>query len=213
MKRVLEQAITVVLATSALVLTGMVVWDRYLAPPTSMRDSIKVPNWEDLAEVGHALGSRDSPIKVVEFADFQCPACRAAHTVLKTLLAENDDVVLIYRHFPIETLHPHAFAAALAAECAAAQEAFEPFYHVAYERQTELGTIAWDELASQAGVQDLDAFADCVLGLRARRVVERDLEDAEKIGVSGTPTFVVNGRAFSGTPGVAEWRQIVEAAR
>ena len=145
----------------------------------------------------HVLGNPDAPVTVIEYGDFECPYCAAAAPVLRRLVEESDGRVrLVFRHFPVASVHPHALTAALAAEAAAAQGAFWPMHDLLFARQDRLGDVA------------LRAYADS-LGLDGSRVVgEPAQEFAGKVmadfqlgledEVAGTPTVIVDGRPFSG---------------
>ncbi len=142
-------------------------------------------------------GSSDAPIVIVEFSDFQCPYC-SRHTlttqpVLDQEFIEKGEVMWVFKHFPIQNIHPFAFAASVAAECAAEQEAFWQFHHRLFV-DMELwarpdNSSYFMELAAEYEL-DTDAFATCVSADGSAQAVQSDMQDGAPF-VRGTPTFVV----------------------
>lgn len=161
-------------------------------------DLVEVPNWPVIASGGHELGPPDAPVRIVEFSDFQCPYCARIQPLLKDAVQRHwPRVTVVYRHFPLEKIHPHALGAALASECAAEQGRFREYHDTLFERQDEIGTITWSEIAIAAGVSDTALFATCVNERRHQGRVTADVNAAALAGVRGTPTLVINGRVVA----------------
>jgi protein-disulfide isomerase len=138
-------------------------------------------------------GNQTASVTVVEFTDYQCPSCAAAHPVLDRLIAEmGDRVRFVVRDFPLAQ-HKDAFKAAEAAEAAREQGKYWDYVAVLYRNQSALGA---DKLKQYAGVLGLDrAKFDAALDSgKFAEQVRRDILDGQKVGVSGTPTLFVNGR-------------------
>ncbi|HEY9402858.1 MAG TPA: thioredoxin domain-containing protein [Pyrinomonadaceae bacterium] len=138
-------------------------------------------------------GNPAAPVTIVEFTDFQCPSCAGAHPVLEKLVAEyGDRVRLVVRDFPLE-IHEHAAKAAEAAEAARAQGKYWEYAGLLFANQKALSVDKLKEYATQVGLdrQKFDAALDS--GQMADKV-QRDLMDGIRLGVSGTPSFFVNGR-------------------
>jgi protein-disulfide isomerase len=150
-----------------------------------------------------ALGPADAPVTLVEFADFQCPACRQLHDGLKPLLARYPQVRLVFKDFPISQIHPWARTAALAGRCVYMQtpSAFWKFYDSVYENQKDISPEnAWEkalEYASQAGVNP-EGMKTCMAGPEAAQAVDKSLQLGQELAVSSTPTVFVNGRRAVG---------------
>lgn len=148
----------------------------------------------------HVLGEPGSSgVTFVEFLDFECEGCRAAYPFVEELRATYaGEVTFVVRYFPMPG-HRNARPAALAAEAAARQDAFEPMYHRMYETQPSWGESRDDRSAVFAGLADdlgLDPEqfdADVADPATAARV-QRDVDDGFALGVAGTPTFFVDGR-------------------
>lgn len=174
-------------------LIAVVVIRREFFPP-SPRDAVRVSGWEELAAGRNRTGPADASVTIVEFADFQCPACRYYNLGYVRSLLERfpDDVALVHRHLPLGG-HEHAYPAARAAECAADQNAFRRFAGLLYAKQDSLGIKAFEDFAAESGVVDISAFRECVSHSERVAAVDADIELAERIKADGTPTFVING--------------------
>jgi protein-disulfide isomerase len=213
--------VATIAATCALVVTIAVVRRELFseAPsfmPRSVRDYSPVPveDWDILRTGGQRIGSEDPVLTIVEFADYQCPACRRFHLeALSPLLKQfSDDVLLIFRHWPLP-YHPHAYAAARSAECAAAQGRFGPMTDILYQRQDSIGVSALRTFAEAAGVPDLTAFDACTAARDSLDTVNRDMELALRLGGTGTPTLIMNGQFLRYVPDSAGLVAILEQAR
>lgn len=160
----------------------------------------------------HVRGPRTASVTVVEYGDFECPYCGRAEPVVRELLAGAGDVSYVWRHLPLNDVHPHAQLAAEAAEAAAEQGAFWRMRDVLLAHQGELRP---QELLRHAGELGLDTERfqrDLGAHAVAARVAE-DVESADLSGVAGTPTFFVNGRLHRGPYDLAGLTEAVRAAR
>jgi protein-disulfide isomerase len=146
----------------------------------------------------HVRGPEDAAVTLVEYGDYQCPYCGAAHPAVKELLElEPDTVRFVFRHFPITTLHPLAETAAEAAEAAGAQGKFWPMHDWIYEHQDRLALDDLLAAAMRLGL-DAEAFAADVAGHRHERKIREDFMSGVRSGVNGTPTFFINGVRHDG---------------
>ena len=148
-------------------------------------------------ERDHIRGAPDAPVTVVEYGDFECPYCGRAEPAIRELLQDFADVRYVWRHLPLSDVHPHAELAALASEAAAAQGAFWPMHDLLLMHQGALEYTDLEAYAQQLGLDGGRFAEDLNFGRGARRIVE-DVEGADLSGVSGTPTFFVNGRRHYG---------------
>lgn len=166
-----------------------------------------VPNWRQLAAVGHTRGSASAPVRVVLFADYQCGGCAALHQLL-AYAADSmpNQLQVVTRHFPL-SIHAHARAAANAAECAAEQGRFAAFEDVAYQWQDSIGVAAWASFAVRAGVRDTADYNGCVASNRHRDTIERDRLAALALKLAGTPVYIVNGQPYFGAPSLLNLTQ------
>jgi protein-disulfide isomerase len=170
-----------------------------LAPPLADVDT------ENAAAVE---GRRDAPIQLVEFADYQCPYCQKANPDLLKLAEEyKDKVALIYKDFPLP-MHPHAEKAAEAARCAGEQGKFWEYHNLLF-KDNKLEVPA---LKQQAQVLNLDStkFDKCLDSGEEASRVKKDQEEGAKLGLSGTPSFFINGHFFSGAMDYTTLHQMIE---
>jgi protein-disulfide isomerase len=146
----------------------------------------------------HIRGPRKAPVTLVEYGDFECPHCGQAHPVVEAVRRRlGDQMRFVYRHFPLVNAHPHAEAAAEAAEAAGAQHRFWEMHDLLFEHQDMLEDR--DLLAyAQAIPLDIPRFvAEVGGGIYAPRVHE-DFLSGVRSGVNGTPTFFINGARYDG---------------
>jgi protein-disulfide isomerase len=159
--------------------------------------------------VGFARGAREAPVTIVEFSDFQCPYCRSVVPTLKQVAARYPDRVRwVFRDFPLESIHPEAPLAHEAARCAGDQDKFWPYHDLLFE-QTNLAPAALKQYAAQVGL-DAGAFEQCLDSRRHRAAVAADVQAGQRLGVTGTPTFFVNGRPLVGNLPLAEFQRVIE---
>jgi protein-disulfide isomerase len=161
----------------------------------------------------HVIGPESANVTLVEYGDYECPYCGAAHPVVKEVIAEaGDDLRFAFRHFPLTQVHPHAFDAALAAEAAAAQGRFWEMHDLLFEHQDMLDARGLLALA-QALDLDLERFAGDLEARSHEEKVRGDFLSGVRSGVNGTPTFFVNGVRHNGGWDLPSLLGAVEAAR
>ncbi len=161
----------------------------------------------------HIRGPDDAPVTMVEYGDFECPYCGRAEPVVRELLAgAGGDIRYVWRHLPLEHVHPHAAFAAEAAEAAAEQGAFWEMHDLLLDHQDHL--LGRDLLgyAEQLGL-DVDRFRRDLKEHRMASRVAEDVQSAELSGVSGTPTFFVNGRRHYGAYDIDTLKAAVKTAK
>ena len=150
-------------------------------------------------ETDHVLGPAEAPVTLVEYGDFQCPHCRAAHFYLKNVLAVmGDDMRFVFRHMPLTQIHPMAQLAAEAAEAAAAQDMFWPMHDLIYENQDLLSPVLLTRLGQRLGL-DMQRFTDDVASHRFLPEVKAHFMSAVRSGAAGTPSFFINGEPYEGS--------------
>jgi Na+/H+ antiporter NhaA len=160
----------------------------------------------------HIRGPVHAPVTLVEYGDFECPHCGMAEQVVRELLAGSGDVRYVWRHLPLTDVHPNAQLAAEASEAAGAQGRFWDMYDLLFDHQDALTPPHLIGYAERLGL-DLDRFrADLREHAAAGRTAE-DVDSADLSGVSGTPTFFVNGRRHHGAFDIDALSAAVRAAR
>jgi protein-disulfide isomerase len=166
---------------------------------------------------GPSRGPADAPVTIVEFSDFQCPFCARVGPTLERVLARYPKQVrIVYRHLPLESMHPRARAAAEASACADAQGRFWEFHDKLFANQRALAEADLQRYAKEIEL-DAAAFQQCVKERKFEELVDRDLEAAAlaanasgKRGL-GTPAFFVNGILLSGAKPAEEFFRLIDA--
>jgi protein-disulfide isomerase len=175
-----------------------------LKEPEPVRMAVKVDG-------AFAKGPKDAPVTIVEFSDFHCPFCRGAVATLNDVMRQFPGKVRwVYRDFPIASLHPQAAKAAEAARCAGEQGKFWEYHDVLFESQQQTTLADFKRFADQLKLEP-KGFAACLESGRYQAAVQLDIEDGVRLGISGTPTFFVNGRLLVGNQPVDNFKKIIEA--
>lgn len=155
------------------------------------------------------LGPVDAKVTIVEFADFQCPYCRASALPIRQLIAAHpNDIRLVFRQFPVTSLHPLAARLAEYSLCAHDQGKFWSFHDRVYLSTGELTDNDLDALAESVGLNE-ERFNRCIISGQFKDAVQQDLADVISIGGRGTPTWVVNGQKIEGYHSYETWERIV----
>ena len=162
-------------------------------------------------------GPADAWVTVVTFSDFECPYCAAVQPTLAAVLPEfGGDVRLVFKNFPL-SMHRHARPAAVAAACAHAQGRFWQFHDLVFGQQSALFgasdfEAALASVAAGAGL-DVPLWLACRSAPAADAAVIEDMALGARVGISGTPSFVVNGSLLVGNQPASAFRSAIEAAR
>jgi Na+/H+ antiporter NhaA len=160
----------------------------------------------------HIRGPEEAPVTVVEYGDFECPYCGQAEPVVRELLAGFGDVRYVWRHLPLTDVHPNAQLAAEATEAAASQGAFWEMHDLLFQHQDDLRPVSLVRYAAELGL-DADRFRDDLRRHEWSSRVAEDVDSADLSGVSGTPTFFINGRRHQGAYDIATLSAAVKAAK
>ena len=161
----------------------------------------------------HIRGPEQAPVTLLEYGDFQCPYCGQAEQVIRELLSSHgDDVRYVWRHLPLNDVHPNAHIAAEASEAASAQGQFWEMHDTLLDHQGELLQTHLRDYADEIGLDADRMIAELHRRAYAQRVSE-DVASADESGVSGTPTFFINGRRHYGAYDIATLSAAVKAAR
>jgi Na+/H+ antiporter NhaA len=164
-------------------------------------------------ERDHIRGAPDAPVTLVEYGDFECPYCGRAEPAIRELLLQwGDELRYVFRHLPLSDVHPWAQLAAEAAEAAGAQGAFWEMYDVLLAHQGELTPHSLRSYAQDLGLDGERLTEELRRRTHAARISE-DVASADASGVSGTPSFFVNGRRHTGVYDVATLSAAVRSAR
>lgn len=171
---------------------------------TKLREAAKVetnidPFRVDVAATGPAKGPASAPVTIVEFSDFECPYCsRVNPTLAKVQEVYGDKVRIVFRQFPLVSIHPNAMRAGRASLCANEQGKFWELHDGMFADQRNLAGDGLNAIAGRIEGLDLDAFKTCVDSGKYSDQMQRDIDEGSQAGVSGTPAFFVNGRFLNG---------------
>jgi protein-disulfide isomerase len=142
----------------------------------------------------HVIGAPHAPVTIVEYGDFECPNCKQAASAVKLLLERfAGRAQVVFRHFPLEEVHPHALAAAQAAECAAGQGKFWEMHDLLFANQDHLKVHQLQSYGERLQLDMARYKAEMDDEVYLQRIREQ-MEGARRSGVRATPTFFVNGR-------------------
>jgi protein-disulfide isomerase len=167
---------------------------------------------ETVNHTDHSLGPDHAPVVVVEYGDFECPNCKQAAPAVEIMLRRFEEQVrFVFRHFPLVDVHPRAFAAAEAAECAGAQGKFWEMHTKLFEHQSHLDREHLLRYADDLGLDMARFTAELDDEVYRQRVLEH-LESGKRSGVRGTPGFFLNGRILDVSFGFKYLFEAVESA-
>lgn len=172
----------------------------------------ELPRYEvPVSEDDAALGPADAPITIIEFADFQCPYCQrhAQETYPRLLEQYGDQIRFVYKDFPLSSIHPAAYSAAIAGTCALEQDKFWEYHDLLFSGRLELGRDNYLAYAAELGL-DIDAFTTCFDEETYAQSVQEDYNFGTDLGVSSTPTFFVNGIAVVGAQPFSLFAEIID---
>lgn len=156
-------------------------------------------------------GPEDAPITIVEFSDYQCPFCARSEPLIQEFVAAYPSQTrVVFKHFPLTSIHPQAMPAALAATAAQKQGKFWQMHELLFANQRALGSEQLTQYAKQIGL-DLAKFEADMQSDEVKSAVRDDMQLAQRVGIRGTPTIFVNGKLLQNRS-VEGFKQVAEAA-
>jgi protein-disulfide isomerase len=174
----------------------------YLTPPPPFRAAVSVD--------GPSRGASDAFVTIVEFEDFQCPFCKKAQETLERVLVRyKDKVKMVHRDFPLQSLHPASWKAHEAGRCAEERGKFWEYRDLLYKNAPAAAPEQLTAYASQLGLDSSD-FKKCLDSGKFKAVVQRDEDEANRLGIQGTPAFFINGQLLSGAQPESEFARIID---
>jgi protein-disulfide isomerase len=169
--------------------------------------TLKVP----VTQHDHVKGPQNAPVTLLEYGDYECPACGAAHPIVNLVLEHFGPMVrFAFRHFPITQVHPNAEAAAETAEFAGAHERFWAMHDAIYTNQEQLSVPLLLALVRALRLSEWE-LRDALVSKRYANKVKRDFMTGVRSGVNGTPSFFINGRQHEGTYAYEDLVPAIEA--
>ena len=205
---------SIIVVTCVVVSTGLVVKREISGskPRSALaaRKWERIAGWDSIASRGTIMGESNAPITVTEFSDFQCPYCRRLAKDLTLLRAKYAPQVRVsYRHYPIESRHPHARVAAAAAECSRSEGMFESMHDLLFAIGDSIGLVPWGNLAERAGMKDSARFLACMRDPAIAARIDVDIADGKRLSMRGTPLVMLNEWRTDGAPPFAVLDSVV----
>jgi protein-disulfide isomerase len=160
----------------------------------------------------HIRGPKDAKITLIEYSDFECPFCLRHEDTLNQVLSNfKNDVRLVYRHYPLTSIHPEAQKAAEATECAGVQGKFWEMHDKVFAANAagQMNVQKWKDTAKELGL-DVNKFNKCLDGGEMASRVSKDMQEGSDAGVSGTPATFVNGQMVEGAVPYATFESIIK---
>jgi protein-disulfide isomerase len=180
--------------------------------PPQTNQPVYVQDWQSYEKYGVRIGPANAALVVLELMDFECPFCRQLSLDVEDFRAEYpSEVAVLFLHYPL-TRHKFAVSAAIAADCAAAQNAFEAFQHAVYSKQDSIGIKPWQDFAREAGLADVAKFMRCTADANKDNI-SAGLHFGRAVGLTGTPTVLLNGYKLTQPPTVEDLRRALENLR
>jgi protein-disulfide isomerase len=175
----------------------------YLKPPPIFRAVLSVTGEP-------SKGSEKAPVTIVKFEDFHCPFCKQVQPTFNELLSRyNGKVRLVHKDLPLESIHPQARQAAEAARCAYEQGKFWEYHDKLYANSPKASADDLKSYAKDLGL-NVDSFDRCFASGKYKAVVQHDLNEGAKLGLTGTPTIFINGREISGNQPLEAFEAIID---
>ncbi len=158
-----------------------------------------------------AQGPEDAPVTIVEFSDFQCPFCnRVTPTLAKIRDTYGDQVRIVFKHMPL-SIHPQAPQAHAASEAAHRQGRFWEMHDRIFQNQRDLSIATLESHARAIGL-DMERYGKDVADAALKKKIDEDMSQASKLGVTGTPSFFINGRYLSGAQPFENFKRLIDEA-
>lgn len=165
----------------------------------------QAPTNLELTEADHVIGNKDAKVTLIEYGDFQCPACKAIEPDVKKLREEYQDKVrFVFRHFPLTSIHPNAFPASRAAEAAGSVGKFWEMHDLLYQRQDEWSKsnsaqALLRDYARELGISE-DQYTNGYNSDATTKRINGDVDSGRNAGATGTPAFFLNGELLDPNP-------------
>lgn len=152
----------------------------------------------EITKYDHISGDRTAALELLEYGDYQCPSCGDSYLAVNKAIQDlGKNIVFVFRNFPLTDIHPDAFDAAMAAEAAAQQNKFWEMYTQLFQNQASLNEPDLFSYARRIGL-DMQRFGQDIQSQALASKIEGDIESGINSGVSGTPSFYINGKKFDG---------------
>jgi len=148
-------------------------------------------------------------VTIIEFSDFECPYCLQVAPILKNIVEQSSNTIkLVWKDFPLPG-HNQALAAAEAAQCAARQGKFWEYHNELFKNQSNLGSELYTKIATDLGIAGT-SFSNCLSKHETKPLINRNIEEADSVGVDGTPYLIINGQVYNGAISAEEINNFIK---
>ncbi len=196
---------------------GLLIWGMvYLAQSNSSGSTTATGKLDPVTASDHLRDNADAPVVMVEYGDYQCPACGTYEKVVEQLSSDfGDQLAVVFRNYPLKTIHANAEAAARAAEAADKQGAFWAYHDLLYDRQNDWSQLpntksTFEGYAQELGL-DVEQFKSDLDSQAVKDKIASDVASGDRVSLSGTPTFFLNGEAIKNPGSLEEFSALIKA--
>ena len=201
--------------TSFIIIIGLIVWGLIVAENKSNKENSSILLPEQVVDTDHIRGDKTAPVTLVEYSDFQCPACKSFYPFVERLLSEEASSTLrfVYRHFPL-TQHKNAIPASKASESAHIQGKFWEMYNILFDKQQDWESSSdaktiFIGYAKDLGL-DTEKFSEDMESKEVKNIVNNDYRSGVKAKLKGTPSFFLNGRYIDNPQSYDSFKKIID---
>ncbi len=203
---------------SFIIILGLIVWGLAVAMNKPVSTGPKLGTPSDVTSSDHVRGPANAPVTVIEYSDFQCPACAAYYPLIEKLANDASTTVrLVYRHFPLFPLpHKNALIAAQASEAASMQGKFWDMYQLLFENQTawensNTAATIFEGYAERIGL-NMSVYKKDIDSVEVKARIQRDRDEGDALGINSTPAFFINGKAIINPNGYEAFKALIDTA-
>ncbi len=202
---------------SFILIIALITWGMISASKKADREARGVASVDKVVETDHMRGATSSPVILIEYSDFQCPACAAYFPMVEKMVSENaDKLTFVYRHFPLTQQHPNAIPSAKAAEAAGKQGKFWEMYELLFINQknwaeSKTAKIIFESYAKDLKL-DMEKYAIDLESKETTDKITADQKSGYKAKVDSTPTFYINGQKIKNPQNNEQFKKLIEDA-
>ncbi len=200
-----------------IVIIGLIIWGMIAASKKEAKNNASIVLPDSIVNTDHILGKTDAKLTLVEYGDFECPACAIYYPIVKKITDEYSSTTLrlVFRHFPLSQ-HPKAIPSAKVAESAGKQGKFFEMYDLLYSNQDEWvkatsSDMVFESYAKKLGL-DMIKFKSDINDPEIAKKIDNDYKGGAKGGVNSTPTFFLNGKSIKNPQTYVEFKEMIENA-
>jgi len=201
-----------------IIILGLILWGLVVAMNKAPSTGSGAGTPAAVGADDHIRGPAKAPVTLIEYSDFQCPACEAYYPLVEKLFTQSSTTLrMVYRHFPLPQ-HANALLASRASEAASLQGKFWDMYHLLFDNQSSWADLSdtearkiFSQYATKIGL-DMAAYNSSLDSDAVKARIQENVDEGIKIGIDATPTFFVNGKAISNPQSYEQFQALIDAA-